>query len=82
MICGRTPDPLRYGADVTRTLEAACGETMQECAREDNGRFSNPAANEAFYADTQTYNLSVVYPKKTAARSKKLASSIKMPDIW
>jgi hypothetical protein len=50
-------------ADVTRTLEAACGKTIQECAREDIGRLSNPAVNEAFYADTQTYNLPVVYPK-------------------
>jgi hypothetical protein len=54
-------------ADVTRALEAACGKTMQECAREDIGRFSNPAANEAFYADTQTYNLPVVYPKTANA---------------
>jgi hypothetical protein len=50
-------------ADVTRVLEATCGRTMQDCAREDIGRLSNPAANEAFYADTQTYNLPVVYPK-------------------
>jgi hypothetical protein len=50
-------------ADTTRALEAACGKTMPECAREDIGRLSNPAANEAFYADTQTYNLPVVYPK-------------------
>jgi membrane-associated phospholipid phosphatase len=50
-------------ADATRALEAACGKTMPECAREDIGRLSNPAANEAFYADTQTYNLPVVYPK-------------------
>jgi hypothetical protein len=54
-------------ADVTRTLEAASGKTMQECAREDIGRLSNPAANEAFYADTQTYNLPVVYPKTAGA---------------
>jgi hypothetical protein len=50
-------------ADMTKTLEAACGKTMQECAREDIGRLSNPAANDAFYAETQTYNLPVVYPK-------------------
>jgi hypothetical protein len=49
--------------DVTRALEAACGKTVQECAREDIGRFSNRAANEAFYADTQTYNLPVVHLK-------------------
>jgi hypothetical protein len=41
----------------------ACGEAIEDCAREDIGRLSNPAANEAFYAVTQTYNLPVVYPK-------------------
>ena len=50
-------------ADVTTALQAACGKTIQECAREDTGRLSNPAANEAFYAGTQTYNLPVVYPR-------------------
>jgi hypothetical protein len=54
-------------ANVTTALQAACGKTIQECAREDTGRLSNPAANEAFYADTQTYNLSVVYPQHSAA---------------
>ena len=51
-------------ADVTKTLEAACGNTIQECAREDTGRLNNPAANKAFYATTQTYNLPVVYPQQ------------------
>lgn len=50
-------------ADVTTALQAACGKTLQECAREDTGRLSNPAANEAFYDDTQTYNLPVVFPQ-------------------
>jgi hypothetical protein len=54
-------------ADVTRALEAACGKTIQECACEDIGRLSNPAANDAFYADTQTYNLPVVYSKTAGA---------------
>jgi len=49
---------------VTAALSAACGNTIDECSREDHSRFSNPAANEAFYADTQTYSLSVVYPKQ------------------
>ena len=48
-------------ADVTTALQAACGKTIQECAREDTGRLNNPAANEAFYSGTQTYNLPVVY---------------------
>jgi hypothetical protein len=50
-------------ASMTATLEAACGKTVQQCALEDTGRLSNPAANEAFYADTQTYNLPIVYSK-------------------
>jgi hypothetical protein len=52
-------------ADLTAALQAACGKTIQECAREDTGRLSNPAANEAFYAVTQTYNLPVVYPQNS-----------------
>jgi hypothetical protein len=52
---------------LTSALQAACGKEIQECAVEDTGRFSNRAANEAFYADTQTYNLPVVYPKAASA---------------
>ncbi len=50
-------------ADVLNALQAACGKSLMECAREDTGRFSSPAANEAFYASTQTYDLPVVYPE-------------------
>jgi hypothetical protein len=50
-------------ADVVAVLEAACGNTVQVCAREDTGRFIDPPQNEAFYAVTQTYGLPVVYPK-------------------
>jgi hypothetical protein len=53
----------RARADMTAALEAGCGNTIEVCASEDTGRFSDPAANEAFYATTQTYNLPVVYPK-------------------
>jgi membrane-associated phospholipid phosphatase len=49
--------------DMAVTLQAACGKTIQECSDEDTGRLSNRAANDASYADTQTYNLPVVYPK-------------------
>ncbi len=49
-------------ADMTSALQAACGKTIRECAREDTSRLSDPAANEAFYAGTQTYGLPVVYP--------------------
>ena len=50
-------------ADVVAALQSACGNTIEVCAREDTGRFSDPAVNEAFYAVTQTYGLPVVYPK-------------------
>jgi membrane-associated phospholipid phosphatase len=50
-------------ASATAALQVACGNSIEVCAREDTGRLSNPAANEAFYAVTQTYNLPVVYPK-------------------
>jgi membrane-associated phospholipid phosphatase len=50
-------------ADMTTALQTACGNTITVCASEDIGRLSNPAADEAFYATTQTYNLPVVYEK-------------------
>ena len=50
-------------AEIAQTLEAACGKPITVCATEDTGRFSNSAANDAFYASTQTYNLPEVYPK-------------------
>jgi membrane-associated phospholipid phosphatase len=49
--------------DVAAALQSACGNTMEVCAREDTGRFSDPAVNVAFYAVTQTYGLPVVFPK-------------------
>lgn len=54
---------LKARADIAATLQAACGNAMAACAKEDTGRFSDPAANEAFYASTQTYMLPVVYPQ-------------------
>jgi hypothetical protein len=39
-------------ADLRRTLEAACGDTVATCARQDSGRFNARAMNEAFYATT------------------------------
>jgi membrane-associated phospholipid phosphatase len=50
-------------ADVVKALQTACGKSVKVCAHEDTSRFSNPAANETFYASTQTYNLPVVFPK-------------------
>ena len=43
-------------------LGAGCGNTVEACAREDIGRFADPAANAAFYGTTQTYGLPVVRP--------------------
>lgn len=54
-------------ADASASLRAGCGKMIRECAREDTGRLSNPAANQAFYAGTQTCNLPVVYPQNSAA---------------
>jgi len=50
-------------ADVTKALEAGCGDTVAACARQDIGRFSDASADEAFYAATQTYSLPVVHPE-------------------
>ena len=50
-------------ADLAKVLQAACGNTVEVCALEDTGRFSDPVANEAFHAVTQTYGLPVVYPQ-------------------
>jgi hypothetical protein len=49
--------------EVTAKIETACGKKTEICAREDTGRLSDPAANEAFYDATQTYGLPVVYPQ-------------------
>jgi hypothetical protein len=53
--------------DMTKALEAGCGNAIDVCAGEDTGRLSNPAANEALCAATQTYNLPVVYPATAGA---------------
>jgi hypothetical protein len=49
--------------DLTKALEAACGDTVAACARQDTGRFNAPAMNEAFYAATQTYGLPIAHPE-------------------
>lgn len=50
-------------AELIAVLQAGCGNAIDVCAKEDTGRFSNSAEDEAFYDATQTYNLPVVYPK-------------------
>ncbi len=52
-------------ADLVTALQAACGKTIPECSEEDIGRLSNPAVNQAFYAETLTYDLPVVYAKNS-----------------
>jgi membrane-associated phospholipid phosphatase len=52
--------------DMLSTLQSACGNSIETCAREDTGRLSDPAADAAFYASTQTYSLPVVFPKQAA----------------
>jgi hypothetical protein len=47
-------------------LEEGCGNTVAVCAKEDTGRFSDAAANEAFYSSTQTYSLPVVYAQNAS----------------
>ena len=49
--------------DMTKALEAACGDTIAVCARQDTSRFNAPAMNEAFYATTQTYGLGIAHPE-------------------
>jgi hypothetical protein len=48
--------------ELTKALEAACGDTIAACAHQDTGRFNAPAMNEAFYATTQTYGLAIAHP--------------------
>ncbi|NLS01661.1 phosphatase PAP2 family protein [Rhizobium sp. P38BS-XIX] len=50
-------------ADVTAALKSNCGAEIAVCAKDDTGRLSNPAMNQAAYDVTQTYGLPVVYPK-------------------
>lgn len=58
---------MKAKADLSKVMEGACGKPVAVCATEDTGRFSNRAADEAFYDSTQTYNLPVVYPQNSAA---------------
>ncbi len=52
-------------AEITRALQAACGNQIEVCAREDTGRFSDLAEDADFYASTQTYHLPAVYAQFT-----------------
>ena len=50
-------------ADLTKALEAACGNTVAACARQDHSRFADATRNRSFYDVTQTYGLPVVFPQ-------------------
>ncbi len=58
---------IKARADVVKALEPACGNSVAVCAKQDTGRLSNAAIDEAFYMSTQTYGLPVVYPKMANA---------------
>jgi hypothetical protein len=53
-------------AELLAIFQSGCGNTIEACAEQDTGRFSNASADETFYASTQTYNLPVVYPMNAA----------------
>lgn len=59
-------------AELQAALSAGCGDTVAVCAREDTGRFADPAALDAFVAGTLTYGLPVVHPE-TAAGTEDVA---------
>ncbi len=54
-------------ADVTKVLQAGCGDTVAICARQDASRFAIAERNQAFHDATQTYGLPVVHAATAAA---------------
>lgn len=54
-------------AKVRETLERTCAAPIARCAREDLGRFNDPALNEAFHASTLDYGLPIVH-KESAGK--------------
>jgi hypothetical protein len=54
--------------ELVSALQSGCENTIEVCAGEDIGRFSDAAATETLYNSTQTYNLPVVYPKNAGLR--------------
>lgn len=53
-------------ADLTKALEAGCGDTIAACAQQDQSRFAQPTKNRTFYEATQTYGLPVVFEQNAA----------------
>jgi hypothetical protein len=60
-------------AELTKALAAGCGESLTACAAADTSRFASPAADSAFYEETQTYGLPVVYTA-TAGKVENVAA--------
>lgn len=60
-------------ADVTKALEAGCGDTVAICARQDRGRFAIAERNQALHDATQTYGLPVVHAQTAAAAPEDVA---------
>ena len=54
-------------AELNMALAGAAHESVAEAAAQDTGRFSNAAADAAFYESTLTYGLPAVYPAKAEA---------------
>ncbi len=48
--------------DLRSALEKSCEGSVAGCAKQDSSRFSDAAANQAFYEAALTYGLPVVYP--------------------
>ena len=59
-------------SDLTKALEAQCGQSVAACAPQDHGRFADAAKNHDFYEVTQTYGLPVVFAQ-TAAGAEDVA---------
>jgi hypothetical protein len=55
-------------SDLLSILEASCGQSVDQCEKEDTGRFSKDEPDGAFYDATQTYDLAVVYPKTESTK--------------
>ena len=60
-------------AELQAALRTACGDTVAACAREDTGRFADPAALDGFMAMTLGYGLPAVYPTTGAEDVGRLA---------
>lgn len=56
-------------AELRKSLESACGESIETAAQEDTSRFNHDSANEAFFKSTLSYGLPVVYGSQRDSRA-------------